>query len=74
MVQHMNNAMAISAQLCRANAEECRRRSVLSVDPNASGAYRELVRAWVVLADTAEQLTKLRRTNLAKPGITAKAA
>jgi hypothetical protein len=32
-----------------------------------------LVRAWLVLADTAEQLTKLRQAELAKP-ITAKAA
>jgi hypothetical protein len=32
-----------------------------------------LVRAWLVLADTAEQLTKLRRVEPGKP-ITAKAA
>jgi hypothetical protein len=41
---------------------------------DASAAYQELVRAWLVLADTAEQLTKLRRVERAKPAITAKAA
>jgi hypothetical protein len=65
--------MAITAQLCRGSAEECRRRAELSVDPNASAAYHQLVRAWVVLADTAEQLAKLRQAEWAKP-ITAKAA
>jgi len=66
-------AMAITAQLCRISAEECSRRAALSVDPNAGAAYQELVRAWLVLADTAEQLTKLRRVGRATP-ITAQAA
>ena len=67
-------AMAITAHLCRANAEDCARQARLSIHPNASAAYQELVRAWLVLADTAEQLTKLRRVERAKPAITAKAA
>jgi len=65
--------MAITAHLCRANAEDCARQAKLSIHPNASAAYQELVRAWLVLADTAEQLTKLRRVERAKPAITAKA-
>jgi hypothetical protein len=59
--------MAITAQLCRASAEECRRRAGFSIDPNARAAYQELVRAWLLLADTAEHLMKLRRTAAAKP-------
>ena len=64
--------MAITAQLCRISAEECRRRAVLLVDPNASAAYHQLVRAWLVLADTAEELTKLRSAE--RETTTAKAA
>ena len=64
--------MAITAQLCRVSAEECRRRAVLSVDPNASAAYHQLVCAWLVLADTVEELTKLRRAE--RETTTAKAA
>jgi len=65
--------MAITARLCRASAEECRRRAGLSLDPNASAAYQALVRAWLVLADTAEQLTRLRRAERERT-ITAKTA
>ena len=60
-------AMAITARLCRASAKECRRRAGLSIDPAARTAYQELVRAWLLLADTAEQLAKLRRAKPAKP-------
>ena len=66
--------MAITAHLCRANAEDCARQARLSIHPNASAAYQELARAWLVLADTTEQLTKLRRVERAKPATTAKAA
>jgi len=48
--------MAITAQLCRASAEECRRRAGVSIDAVARAAYQELVRAWLLLADTAEQV------------------
>ena len=37
--------MAITAHLCRANAEDCARQARLSIHPNASAAYQELVRA-----------------------------
>jgi hypothetical protein len=67
------SAMAISAQLCRETAEDCARRIERARDAATKAAYQELVRAWLVLADTAEQLTKLRQAELAKP-ITAKAA
>jgi ABC transporter substrate binding protein len=60
-------AMAITARLCRASAKECRRRAGLSIDPAARTAYQELVRAWLLLADTAEELAKLRRVKPANP-------
>jgi hypothetical protein len=53
--------MTITAQLCRISAEECRRRAERAIDAATRAAYRELVRAWLVLADTAEELTKLPR-------------
>ena len=37
-----------TAHLCRANAEDCARQARLSIHPNASAAYQELVRAWLV--------------------------
>jgi hypothetical protein len=64
--------MAITAQLCRVSAEECRRRAERTIDAATRAAYRELVRAWRVLADTAEELTKLRRAE--RETTTAKAA
>ena len=65
--------MAITAQLCRGNAEECRRRAERAMDAATRAAYRELVRAWLLLADTAEELKKLRCTERERT-ITAKAA
>ena len=65
--------MAITAQLCRVSAEECRRRAERTIDAATRAAYRELVRAWLLLADTAEQLKKLRCTERERT-ITAKAA
>ena len=65
--------MAITAQLCRVSAEECRRRAERAIDAATRAAYRELVRAWLLLADTAEELKKLRCPAPATP-IIAKAA
>ena len=65
--------MAITAQLCRGNAEECQRHAERAIDANARIAYQELVRAWFVLADTAEELKKLSCTERERT-ITAKAA
>ena len=52
--------------------EECRRRAERAIDAATRAAYRELVRAWLVLADTAEELMKLRRAE--RETTTAKAA
>jgi hypothetical protein len=59
--------MAITARLCRANAADCARRAGLSIDSSARAAYQELVRGWLLLADTAEHLMKLCGATRAKP-------
>ena len=65
--------MAITAQLCRVSAEECRRRAEQASDAATRAAYRELVRAWLLLAVIAEELKKLHCTERER-AITAKAA
>jgi hypothetical protein len=53
-------SMALRIQLYRENANECARRAEQSRDPLARAAYREMVRAWVMLAESAEQLANAR--------------
>jgi hypothetical protein len=40
----------------RENAKDCARRVEQSRDPLAKAAYQEMVRAWIMLAECAEQL------------------
>ena len=51
-------AMTLSAQWYRANADACARRADQACDPLAKAAYREMVRAWLILAITVEELVR----------------
>jgi hypothetical protein len=53
--------MAVRPILCRANANECASRAERSHDQFVKAAYRELVRAWLILAESAEQLASPKR-------------
>jgi hypothetical protein len=53
-------AMAVPAQWYRENAKDCARRVEQSRDPLAKAAYLEMVRAWVMLAECAEQLANAK--------------
>jgi len=55
--------MAVTAQWCRDSADDCARRAQQSSEPTAKVAYREMVRAWLLLADSAEQLARLRHSS-----------
>jgi hypothetical protein len=48
--------MAIRVQWYRENAMDCGRRAEQSRDPLVKAAYQEMVRAWIMLAESAEQL------------------
>jgi hypothetical protein len=48
--------MAISPRWYRENADACARRAAQSRDPLTKAAYKEMVRAWLILAASAEQL------------------
>ena len=52
----MASAMAISPRWYRENADACARRAQQARDPTAKAAYKEMVRAWLILAAGAEQL------------------
>jgi hypothetical protein len=53
-----NNAMAISPHWYRENANACAWRAEQSRDPLAKAAYKEMVRAWLILAVSAEELVR----------------
>src|SRR3954453_7609688 len=53
-----HNAMAISPHWYRENANACARRAVQSRDPLAKAAYKQMVRAWLILAASAEELVR----------------
>jgi hypothetical protein len=62
------HTMAIRVQWYRDNAKDCAKRVEQSRDPLAKAAYQEMVRAWIMLAESAEQManTKLSiRSDLA---------
>jgi hypothetical protein len=48
--------MAISPRWYRENAEACARCAKQARDPLAKAAYKEMVRAWLILAVSAEHL------------------
>ena len=50
--------MAISPHWYRENAEASAWRAEQSRDPSAKAAYEEMVRAWLILAESAEQLVR----------------
>jgi len=50
--------MAISPHWYRENAEACAWRAEQSRGPSAKAAYKEMVRAWLILAESAEQLVR----------------
>jgi hypothetical protein len=52
--------MAVRPNLYRANAKECAGRAERSHDQFVRAAYRELIRAWLILADSAEQLASTK--------------
>jgi hypothetical protein len=52
--------MVIRTQWYRENAEECASRVEQSRDPLAKAAYREMARAWKLLAESAEQLASAK--------------
>jgi len=52
----MASAMAISPRWYRENAEVCARCAKQARDPLAKAAYKEMVRAWLILAASAEHL------------------
>jgi hypothetical protein len=52
---HIMLPMAISPRWCRENANACAWRAKHSRNPFAQAAYREMVRAWFILAVAAEE-------------------
>lgn len=52
----MASAMAISPRWYRENADACARCAEQSRDPLTKAAYKEMVRAWLILAASAEHL------------------
>jgi hypothetical protein len=52
--------MAIRAQWYRENAKDCARRVEQSRNPLAKAAYQEMVRAWIMLAECAQQLANAK--------------
>ena len=52
------SAMAISPHWYRENAEACAWRAEQSRGPSAKAVYKEMVRAWLILAESAEQLVR----------------
>ena len=52
--------MAISPRWYRENADACARCTERSRDPRTKAAYKEMVRAWLMLAASAEQLARLK--------------
>jgi hypothetical protein len=60
--------MAIRIQWYRENAKDCAKRVKQSRDLLVKAAYQEMVRAWIMLAQSAELLarTKSIRPDLAK--------
>jgi hypothetical protein len=53
-----DDAMAISSRWCRENANACAWRAKQSRNPFAKAAYREMVRAWFILAAAADDLVR----------------
>ena len=60
--------MAVRIQWYHENAKDCARRVEQSCDPFAKAAYKGMVRAWNILAESAEQLAsdKFTRSDLAQ--------
>ena len=52
--------MRRSAHWYRENARACAWRAEYSRDPLAKAAYKEMVRAWLMLAVSVEQLARLK--------------
>ena len=52
------SAMAISPRWYRENAHACAWRAEESGNPLAKAAYRDMVRAWLILAASAEELLR----------------
>jgi hypothetical protein len=54
--------MVLRVQWYRQHANDCARRGEQSRDPHVKAAYKEMVRAWIILAESVEQLAhdKLR--------------
>jgi hypothetical protein len=50
--------MAISPRWYRENANACARRAEQSRNPLAKAAYKQMVRAWLILAVSAEELVR----------------
>jgi hypothetical protein len=50
--------MTLSAQWYRENADACAWRGEQSCDPLAKAAYKEMVRAWLILAISVEELIR----------------
>jgi hypothetical protein len=61
--------MAVRAQWYREQAADCARRVQRSRDPSAKAAYEEMVRAWLQLADSAEQLDKPKQVLPIRPKV-----
>jgi hypothetical protein len=53
-----DSAMAISPRWYRENANACAWRAEQSRNPLAKAAYKEIVRAWLILAVSAEELVR----------------
>ena len=51
-------SMRLSAQWYRENAHACAWRAEQSCDPLAKAAYKEMVRAWLILAISVEELVR----------------
>jgi hypothetical protein len=60
--------MALRVQWYRDYAKDCATRFEQSRDPLAKAAYREMVRAWIMLVESAELLANAKsiRSDLAK--------
>jgi hypothetical protein len=51
-------AMRLSAQWYRENAHACAWRAEQSCDPSTKAAYKEMFRAWLILATGVEELVR----------------
>jgi hypothetical protein len=62
--------MAVRPNWGRANARDCATRAQRAGNPFAKAAHRELVRAWLMLADSAEQLQAAKPISPARSATT----